>query len=68
VDRLPLHRNGYGGSRGETAILLPSIPRNAGLFAKIGGFRGRLFCAIVPDRCYGETVHCETGRMEEMLG
>jgi hypothetical protein len=43
-------------------VPLPFVRRNAGLFGEIGGFRRRLFCAIVPDRCYGET-----GRMEEML-
>ncbi len=44
-------------------VPFPSVRRNAGLFAEIGGFRGRLFCGILPDRCYGETC-----RMEEMLG
>jgi hypothetical protein len=43
-------------------VPLSSAVRNAGLFAEFGGFRGRLFCAIVQDRCYGETC-----RMEEML-
>jgi hypothetical protein len=63
LDGTPQNRAEQEGMRIKPRIPFPSIRRNAGLFVEFGGFRSRLFCAIVPDRCYGET-----GRMEEMLG
>jgi hypothetical protein len=54
---------GKGGEGGGNAAIPVVADCNAGLFAEIGGSRGRRFCAIFYERCSGGM-----GRLKENWG